>query len=116
MERARQVFSNLNAAGQLQLVVSTEGQGLPGSEKALTAFLRSLGVKRPLQRSEEQLRDLRGTYDPRPRLRRQFQQMVASTQCLIRLSLRRRADFWAGADTSSIERWKETTKRQREYI
>jgi dienelactone hydrolase len=116
LERARPVFSNLNAAGQLQLVVSAEAQGLPGSEKALTAFLRSLGVKRPLHQSEEQLRDLRGSYDPRPRLHHQFDQMVAFTQGLIRLSPRRRADFWADADASSIERWKETTKRQREYI
>ena len=116
VERARPFFSNLNAAGQLQLVVSAEGQGLPGSEKALTAFLRSLEVQRTLQRSEEQLRDLGGTYDPRPRLHRQFQQMVAFTQGLIRLSPRRRADFWAGLDASSIERWKETTKRRRQYI
>jgi dienelactone hydrolase len=116
VERARSVFAHLNAAARLQLVVSNDAQRLPGSEKALSAFLRSLGVKRPLHRSEEQLGDLRGTYDPRPRLHRQFDQMVAFTQGLIRVSPRRRADFWAGADASSIERWKETTKRQREYI
>jgi dienelactone hydrolase len=116
VDRARPVFANLNAAGQLQLVIGNEGQGLPGSERALSAFLGSLGVKRPFHRSEEQLRDLRGTYDPAPRLHHQFDQMVGFTQGLIRLSPRRRADFWAGADASSIERWEETTKREREYI
>jgi dienelactone hydrolase len=116
VERARAVFASLNAAGQLQLVVSDEGQGLPGSEKTLTAFLGSLGVRPPLHRSGEQLRDLRGKYDPGPRLHRQFDQMVGFTQGLIRLSPRRRTDFWANADASSIERWKETTKEQRNYI
>jgi len=116
VERARRVFAGLNASSQLQLVVSNEAQGLPGSEKALTAFFGSLGVRRALYRSEEQLRDLRGTFDPRPLLHRQFQEMVAFTQGLIRLSPKRRADFWAGADASSIERWKETTRRRREYI
>ena len=116
MERARPFFASLKAAGQLQLVVSNEAQGLPGTEKALTAFLGSLGVKRPLHWSDAQPPALGGTLDPRPRLHRQFDQMIAFTQGLIRLSPRRRADFWAGADRSSIERWKETTKRQREYI
>lgn len=116
VERARPVFASLNAAGQLQLLISDAGRGQPGSEKTLSAFLDSLGVRQPLRRSEEQLRDLRGTYDPNPRLRRQFDQMADFTQGLIRLSPRRRKEFWASAVNSSIERWKETTKRQRDYV
>ncbi|HEV2382763.1 MAG TPA: dienelactone hydrolase family protein [Terriglobia bacterium] len=116
VERARPLFAQLKATGQLQLVVSNGGQGPPGSEKALAAFLRSLGVKRSLHRSEQHLIEPQGTSDPRPRLHRQFDQMVAFTQGLIRLSPRRRADFWAGADRTSIEQWKKTTKRQREYV
>jgi len=116
VERTRPFFASLNAAGQVQLVISNAGQGQPGSEKTLSVFLGSLGIRQPLHRSQEQLRDLRGTYDPSPRLRRQFDQMVGFTQGLIRLSPRRRQDFWANVDTSSIERWKTTTRQQRDYI
>ena len=116
VERARPFFASLNAAGQLQLVINNAGQGQPGSEKTVSVFLGSLGIRRPLHRSQEQLRDLRGTYDPSPRLRRQFDQMVGFTQGLIRLSPRRRQDFWANADASSMERWKRTTRQQRDYI
>jgi len=41
VEPARAVFTGLNAAGQLQLMIPNEGQGLPGSEETLTAFLGS---------------------------------------------------------------------------
>ena len=58
VERARPVFADLNASSQLQLVVSNEPQSLPGSEKALTVFFRSLGVRRALYRSAGQLHDL----------------------------------------------------------
>ena len=42
--------------------------------------------------------------------------MVGFTQGLLRLAPRRREEFWASADASSIGRWKETTERQRQYI
>ncbi|HKS96616.1 MAG TPA: dienelactone hydrolase family protein [Terriglobia bacterium] len=116
VERAREVFTRLNSTQQLRLVASDEGHGLPGSEAALTQFLAALGVKFGLRPSATPPRDLRGTFDPEPRWHRQFDQMVDFTQGLIRLSPRRRSEFWAGADTSSIERWKETTKRQRDYL
>jgi dienelactone hydrolase len=118
--RARETFAKLNAGDQVRLAVSDEGNGQPGSAGALTAFLSALGVKPALhpsgERSAEPIRDLRGTYDPEPRLRRQFDQMVAFTQGLIRLAPRRREEFWASADASSMGRWKETTERQRRYI
>jgi cephalosporin-C deacetylase-like acetyl esterase len=118
--RAREIYTRLNAAEQLKLAVSDEGKGQPGSAGALTGFLSALGVAPALPQSEqgsqEPLRDLRGMYDPEPRLRRQFDQMVGFTQGLIRLAPRRREEFWASADTSSIGRWKETTERQRQYI
>ena len=42
--------------------------------------------------------------------------MVGFTQALIRKSPDRRKEFWAKADNSSPERWKETTKFYRDYI
>lgn len=117
--RAREVFARLNAENELQLAVSAEGDGQPGSTDALTAFLGFLRLTsgfRTHQQTQEPLPDLHGTYDPEPRLRRQVEQMVAFTQGLIRLAPRRREEFWAGADLSSIERWHQTTARQRQHI
>jgi len=117
--RARKIFARLDAAEQLKLAVGDEGKGQPGSAGALTSFLSLLGVTAALpqsgQASGERLRDLHGMYDPEPRFRRQFDQMVGFTQGLIRLAPRRREEFWASADTSSIGRWKETTDRQHQY-
>ena len=60
--------------------------------------------------------DLRGAYDPIPRLKRQFDNMVSFTQGLVRRSPARRAEFWSKADASSPERWKESSRAQRDYI
>ena len=118
--RAREIFARLNAGAQLQLAVSDEGNGPPGSETALTAFLSALAAMPALhqsgERSAEPIWDWLGMYDPEPRWRRQFDQMVGFTQGLLRLAPRRREEFWASADASSIGRWKETTERQRQYI
>ncbi|HXJ93645.1 MAG TPA: dienelactone hydrolase family protein [Terriglobia bacterium] len=117
--RAREVFLKLNAGDQLQLAVSDQGEGQPGSIGALKAFLSALGVTpalKSVERQEAPLRDFRETYDAEPRLHRQFEQMVGFTQGLIRLAPRRRAEFWATADTSSMKRWQETTVRQREHV
>ncbi len=116
---ATDAFAKLNAREQLRLVVSDQGNGPPGSEGALSGFLSALGVALAFKAGErlgEPLQDLRATYDPEPRLRRQFEQMVGFTQGLIRVAPQRREEFWASADSSSIERWNDTTARQRQYI
>ena len=38
------------------------------------------------------------------------------TQKLVRESPRQRAQFWSTADASTPERWKESTKSQRDFI
>jgi cephalosporin-C deacetylase-like acetyl esterase len=62
------------------------------------------------------LEDLRGRFDPSERLHRQFNQLVDYTQTLVRRSPTRRAEFWSTADTSSPQRWKESTRFHRDYI
>ena len=56
------------------------------------------------------------TSDPAPRIHQQFEELVAYTQALVRELPRKREQFWAKADASSPERWKETTKFYRDYI
>jgi dienelactone hydrolase len=116
VERARPFFAGLKAEQKLQLVVSEGGHGQPGSEEALQALLRSLGVRGRLQPLGKAPRDTRQNFDPEPRLQSQFDQLVGFTQALIRKSPDRRKEFWAKADGSSPERWKETTKFYRDYI
>jgi len=115
-KRARPFFAGLGAEQKLELVVSEGGDGLPGSERALQAFLSSLGAPARIRPAGNPPRDARPNYDPEPRLRRQFDQLVGFTQALIRKAPDRRAAFWSKADSSSLERWKETTRFYRDFI
>jgi hypothetical protein len=88
---------------------------LPGSEAALAALIglpKLPNLKAPASLPSDQ----RGNFDPAPRLRRQFDDLVSYTQSLVRQSPARRAEFWSTADASSPERWKETTRFHRDYI
>jgi dienelactone hydrolase len=116
VERARPFFAGLKAGGKLQLVASNDGRGEPGSEKALEALLGVLGVRQRLQPLGKTPVDARSHYDPEPRLHSQFDQMIGFTQALIRKSPDRRKEFWAKADSSSPERWKQSTKFYRDYL
>ena len=116
VERARPFFAGLKAEQKLQLVVSEGGRGQPGSEEALQACCARWECARDCDRPGNAPRDARQNFDPEPRLHSQFDQLVGFTQALIRKSPDRRKEFWAKADGSSPERWKETTKFYRDYI
>jgi dienelactone hydrolase len=116
VERARPFFAGLKAESKLQLIVSAGGDGQPGSEQALEAGLAALGVHTGLKPLGSLSRDTRQSFDPAVRLKCQFDQLVGFTQALIRKSPDRRKEFWAKADNSSPERWKESTKFYRDYI
>jgi dienelactone hydrolase len=99
---------------KLRLVPSGDGQGPPGSPEALMALLEPFSIS--LKPSQAPARDLRSDFDPTPRLHRQFDQLVAHTQAIIRSSGLRRAEFWSRADSSSVEKWRTTTQPMRSYI
>lgn len=116
VERARPTFARLDIADRLAVVASDGGNGQPGSEQALLAFLRGLGVKADLKRSEPAPRDLRLGFDPAVRLRRQFDQLVRYTQRAVIQSESVRKKFWANAEDSSLEKWQESTTFYRRYL
>jgi dienelactone hydrolase len=117
VERARPFFASLYVSESLRLLASGDGTGPPGSEPALTALLRSLGVQRWNRESAGAApRDRRLDFDPMPRLQRQFDQMVGHTQAVIRVSERNRTAFWSAADSSSIPAWRQSTQPLRQYI
>ena len=111
VDRARSFFAGLKAEDKLDFVVSQEGRGLPGSDEALRAFLHSMGNTFKLPAVIELPIDHRQNYDPMPRLRRQFDQMVGFTQALIRKSPDRRKEFWSNADLF----WKDYDEKVKDY-
>jgi dienelactone hydrolase len=117
IERARPIFQKLSAGQQLSLVVSGDGgQGNPGSERALRGFLRMLGVKGAFKGPGPAPLDERTRFDPAVRLHGQFEQLVDFTQTAVRGSESVRKQFWSKADSSSLEKWKQTTEWYRRYL
>lgn len=115
VERARHVFKNLGADGELQLVVSAGGSGLPGSAAALRAFLRVLGAPEPAP-SDDAPGTVKAGYDSSSNMRAQVRELVDFTQAVIRKSPDARKEFWSKADASSIQNWKGSTQYFRDFI
>jgi dienelactone hydrolase len=88
----------------------------PGSDEALVALLGGLGVKTALKRAGAAPVDRRKSFDPVPRMKRQFDQMVEFVQAMVRRSPEERKKFWARADTSSVEKWSATTEWYKRYF
>jgi len=64
----------------------------------------------------EPAKDLRKSYDPVARQKRQFDQLVAFIQKIWRDSDAVRRAYWAKADSSSPEAWEKTTESYRDYF
>ncbi|MBA3483301.1 MAG: dienelactone hydrolase family protein [Pirellulales bacterium] len=115
-ERARKHYDQLKSTDGISLVESEQGMGPCGSEPALIAFLRGLGVDRGrpaalgmLELTEEQV-------NPAERQRRQVQELIDYTQRLMRHSAKVRDDFWSKADRSSVENWVRSVEYYRNYV
>jgi dienelactone hydrolase len=111
VQRARAFYTNLKS-DKFDFIQSA----LPGSEKALAAFIRGAGINKPLAQPGQPPVNLRPHYDVTARLKRQFDAWVDHTQRLVRQSPARRQEFWARLDTTSPARWKETSEFYRNYI
>lgn len=114
VERARPVFAKLGASDRLSLVVDEAGD--PGSDQALTGFLRALDGPGALKPAGPAPRDLRKNVDPAPRQYRQFRQLIEFTEKLARQSEAVRKSFWSKADTSSSEKWEQSLEPYRRYL
>ncbi|MGB9594712.1 MAG: alpha/beta hydrolase family protein [Candidatus Poribacteria bacterium] len=56
------------------------------------------------------------SFNPRERLKRQYQQLIDHTQYLMRESEFRRAEFWSKADATDVSTWEKTIEWYREYL
>ncbi len=106
-----------------KLVISSGGTGPPGSDAALKALLdstayRLVSFERSASPANFQIAST-ANFDSQvatERLKRQFDELVNFTQKLVRESPKQRAQFWSAADTSTPERWKDSTKAHRDFI
>jgi len=101
---------------RFQLIERDGGAGLPGGEETIAAFLVALGAQGPLAASDNSPQRVREGTDPQSRLHSQFDQMVSFTQGVAKRASERRAEFWSRADSSSQQRWFESTRPLRDEI
>ena len=111
VDRARDRYLKLGRPDAIQLI--GDGTGQPGSDPALRSFLSSLGPGEKLVAVSNQP-DSMGSLDSAQRMRMQFEQLCEFTQKLVRQSEFRRAEFMRDLDTSSPDRWNESTRRYRD--
>ncbi len=116
LERARPVFERLGAAKQLMIVAAPEGTGPGISEEALAELLKTRHFIRTLRPAGDPSRDLRPSFDPDERARRQFRQLVEHTQRVFGRSEAVREKFWAKADRSSPENFARSAAAYRNHL
>jgi dienelactone hydrolase len=116
VERTRPIFAGLKAAQNLHLVLSEEGNGLPGSQNTLRVFLDALALHNELRPVAKAPRYARQPIDDQVRMQSEIAQMIAFTQGLVEKSPERRQEFWSKPDRATAQRWVATTRPQRDYI
>jgi hypothetical protein len=115
-ERARKHYDQLKIANRISLVVSGEGIGPSGSDPALAAFSKSLGLDRALSAEPVALEFTPDQIDSSARQRRQVQELIEFTQRLMRHSAKDRDVFWSKADRSNVESWVRSAEFYRNYV
>ncbi|RIH67015.1 hypothetical protein D1164_00855 [Mariniphaga sediminis] len=114
--RAEKVFINLGVPEKMQVVVSGNGKGLPGSKSALEKLFSGLGIENKESPAYNKITKLRHDFDSGLRMRNQFMELVRHLDKVINHSSDERKKFWDKADDTSVEQWVETTKPYRKYF
>jgi dienelactone hydrolase len=115
--RAHGVFEKLGIPQNIELVRTSEDQGLPGSDASLSAFLARL-TRRSDQKLQPPFSAPKATGalpDTGARMHGQVDQLVRYSQTLLLRSAQTRAAFWSKADRSSQKTWNDTTDWYRRY-
>ncbi|MEX2304300.1 MAG: dienelactone hydrolase family protein [Bryobacterales bacterium] len=115
-DRSRVAFDKLGVRARIQLVASGEGDGVPGTDAALGAFLGGLGIEGGAPAAPPTY--LAGPFEvaQAERMSRQFQELVAHTQRTLRGVDAARQQFWAKADSSSAAAWDGSTAWYRDHL
>ena len=132
--RVEQAYERLKANDRYHYGVHIPAP--PGNDLEFSLFLKLLGVGQAVQphpgargqAGQPDLRegqagkpdlpaDRRNDFDPMPRLKRQFDQLVGWTQKLMRDSEQRRQEwFWSKLDLSSLEKYQASCRPFRAYF
>jgi dienelactone hydrolase len=95
--------------------ISGEATSPPGSDAALSTLLHALGKTGPLAATAP-LRVVTRLPSADDRMKRQFDQLMAHTQRLMRDSPNVRKTYWRAADDSGVEKWRESARLYREQF
>lgn len=121
LERARKLVQGLEMPFPFRLVRSGDGKGPFGSPTALLALLEALGpvagpdAAKPatLNPAGSSPRHMRQHFDPSVRQHRQLDEIDRHNQWLLRESPYVRAEYMRNLDTSSPDRYRETSAEYR---
>lgn len=114
VERAKALVAGL--ATPFAATVVRNDNGPAGGDAFLNAILPHIGVGQGVPPAGPAPRHLRAKFEPRERLRRQFQEILEHTQVLVRAGQDRRTAFWTKADASSVDSWQKTSEWYRNYL
>jgi dienelactone hydrolase len=110
--RAAAIYRKLESADRIALV--GDGTGHPGIDAALEPFLNGLGIAVAAEAEGNPPRATGALPDPKRRLKRQLDQLVAHTQRLMRLSQYVRQDYWRGVKKGSVKAYAKSVERYRD--
>jgi hypothetical protein len=113
MERAQKLVKGLEPAARIELVVSGEGKGPFGTDKALQELLDALAPRAKLAASAAAPRSLRKNFDPMARQKRQIHEIDRHSQVLLRESPYVRKKFMSKLDKVPLARYPEAIKEYR---
>ena len=119
VERANQLLSaNGRRVVKVELVTGDDGTTTgPGSAASLAAFFSGMNVNTTTNTENgQQPSDRRKEFDPTPRQKRQVEQLVNHSQRLLRRAEQVRAGFWKDADSSSNDKWRQSTEKYRRHL
>jgi dienelactone hydrolase len=115
VDRAKTLFPGDSAVKPaIELISGDNGPTTgPGSDAALAAFMKGLGQKLLVARTDVSLPSV---IDTAARQHRQLQELVDHTQVILQRSYKEREKFWKDADASSVEKWTASAKKYRDYF
>jgi len=116
VDRARGLTGGLKPPARLELVASAAGTGPYGTDEALEKFLDALVAGARLGPSAGPPQPLGAAIDPKARQQRQFHEIDRHNQWLLGESPEVRREFMAKLDTSSPEKYQQSSQWYRQFF
>ena len=122
-DRAKRFFDALKASDKLTLSASGEGDAPAGTPRALTAFVKALGVESDFSKSVPVIKPVAAYFpevspanEPKAREKRQLDELQVHVQTLMRLSHKVRDAKWNKLDRSTPEKWAAGVEPLRDWV